>query len=137
MKATTKRTTQFRVGFDGSSHWVNVVLHPSRRSLNRARQGVMLAGVKGQRGVRVAAFTVQHHLVETGCVAEMHLAADGITYDDIAHEAFHAALHRAKRIGIPESDDRFEELGATDAGIITDAIVSALNRMKVRIKTET
>lgn len=69
-------------------------------------------------------------------IAEMHFGADRLTLDSIAHESAHAAMQRARMLGLPPNSDAFEEQVAVDTGRLTEACIVRFRRAgyKLRVK---
>lgn len=115
-----------------SSHWVNVMLHNTRRAM---RAHMTRMGHKDSSNTQAACWQT-NNLLKDDCVAELHFGRDVITVGDIAHEAVHAAYHRTKFLGLLD-DSRFEEWVATDAGILTDVVLGCFDERGIEVKYKT
>ena len=127
------KTRSFTVNFHkDSSHWVSVILYPSRAIMRRN-----LRQLKDYDTSHTNAACWQAGKVGAdSCIAEIHFAQDFLTLDTIIHESTHAAYHRSVIMGVKKDADNFQEWVAGDTGIIAEAIVALfdLHRIPVRYK---
>lgn len=129
MKQTKNRRLAFEVKVHRrSTHFVSVQLHSSRKTMRS-----VLRRLGHDPSHTDAACWQPNRFAKDNCVAEIHLAHDLLTYERIAHEAAHAAFHRAVLIGIPFSDGSFQEYLAEDTGVISDGIIRFCRQRKIRI----
>lgn len=126
----TKRVS-FIVHFHKSStHWVNVVVHTSAKTM---RACLTRRGHKDSSTTEACCWQgYKPH--KDGCIAEIHFATDLLTLDAIAHESSHAAWWRTVIIGMQKEDERFEEWVADDTGRLTDAILAYLDKEGIQVK---
>lgn len=125
----SKRIT-FQATFGNrTTHWVNVVIHPSRKSMR-----TFLTRVGHNSSHTNACCWQANKPGKDSCIAEIHLARGYLDLDTVAHESSHAAFHRSVLIGIPKEDPEFQEWVATDTGRLTQAICRELrNRHQIWI----
>ena len=119
---------RFKIRLYDSTHWIHVLLH-STRAVYRQQTSVKGHVSKGTE----ACCWQSKQPSKDGLVAEIHMAAENLCYDTIIHECTHAAFHRAVLLGIPFTDDGFQESVATDAGQIADGCIKYLHSQKIKI----
>lgn len=114
---------------DVSTHWVNVILYPTRALIRRELTK------RGHNSTQTNAACWQANKPgKDHLIAEIHLARTHLSYETIAHESCHAAYHRAVLIGVPLTAARFQEYVAEDTGRITDAILAMLAAKKIPVE---
>ncbi len=124
--------SHFNIPFGlNTTHFVSVHVHT-----NRAVMRCVATKLRGYpKAIDGFCWQANNPAVD-GCVAEIHLAADTLDLDTIAHESSHAAFHRVKVLGVPHDHDDFQEWIAADTGRLTQAIVKQLKTLDYVIKNE-
>lgn len=69
-------------------------------------------------------------------IATIHLSADNLTIDTIAHESTHAAFFRSEHFGHYKNSSDYQERLASDTGLLTEAIIQELKRRRFKLKNE-
>lgn len=124
------KTIFFTVKFHkDSTHWVNVVVHPTRRQM---RCVLTKLGHKDSDTTDACCWQ-SNKPAKDNCVAELHFAADILRLSSVAHESSHAAYHRAVLMGVPKDADNFQEWIAGDTGIVADAIIAFLDSKRIPV----
>ena len=111
-----------------STHWVQVVLHSSRRVMR-----CQLRKLGHDSHDTNAACWQANKPASDGCIAKLHFARDFLTLEYIAHEAAHAAFHRARLLGVQDQKE-FEEWTVDSAGALTDIIFAYFDLHKISVK---
>jgi hypothetical protein len=127
------KTRSFTIQFHkDSSHWVSVILYPSRSILRQT-----LRNLKDYDSSQTNAACWQAGKVgNDSCIAEIHFAQDHLTLNTIIHESTHAAYHRAIIMGVKKDAPNFQEWVAGDTGIIAEAIIAGFEVHKIPVAYE-
>jgi hypothetical protein len=131
-----KQRTEFKITFgEKTTHWVNVMIHTSRRTM----RGYLRAKGNHDSSSTNAACWQANKPGRDGCIAEIHLAADFLSLENIAHECTHAAWGRCRVLGLKfeeDSRDGFEEWLAGCTGQLVDVCLAHLDRAGIKVHYE-
>lgn len=112
-----------------STHYVQVHVWPTRAIM---RCILTKKGHKDSSDTDAACWQPNKHEPD-GLIAEVHFGRDIIALETIAHEMAHAAYHRAKVIGCPDSSKEFQEWIADGTGTLTAACIMFLEREGIKL----
>lgn len=95
-----------------SSHFCQVVIHPTLKKLRSAMRGI-------ERRQNIEAATVIHPDPRDSLIATIHLCRERLDCPHICHECLHAAWARSKLLGIKPDDDFQEFTAYGQASLLT------------------
>lgn len=112
-----------------STHWVSVQIH---RTTAAMRSYLTKLGHKDSSHTDGACWQANKPGIDH-CIAEIHFSKPLLNLETIAHEASHAAFHRAILIGVPYEHKDFQEFLSEDTGVITEAIIAMCDKNKIPV----